>query len=129
MPSIGAHTVDTLAGTLIPAGGRLEAIDRPGRDYVDYRLDGASSTPATIRTQTLLGPSAAPAQTTAENLATAVAAALALQGTLQTITDDWGTAHLLCTILDVRPSARAVLDAGVVKALLETTWTVQRGPQ
>jgi len=125
MPSIGSQSFIGLRGAVQPFGERLEEITRAGVDGVAFRKMGKRSRPyQLVSVVDVADASAAEAE---------VAACKALQGTLQTVTEDNSNATeevavLLVDVAAVQPIATpsgGVVDGDNGTFLVRLVWTLQ----
>jgi len=121
MASIGAITVDTIVGSVLPAALSGDAFARKGSDRIDRRDLGNRPTPTQISTTSII--------TTGQAAADAARKArLALKRTFVTIVDGHGTSHANVFIAEVAAAAgRAVIYRNAAAIQLRTQWIVEGG--
>jgi len=125
MPSIGSQSFISLRGALQPFGERLEEITRAGVDGVAFRKLGKRSQPYQMMSVVDVADAAA---ASAE-----IEACKALQGTLQTVTEDNSNATeevavLLVEVSAVQPIATpsgGTVDGDDGTFLVRLVWTLQ----
>jgi len=121
MASIGSISVDTMMGSPTAKGLVTDEYARKGSDRIDRTQVGTRPVPAMIETTTLIT-----GATLAVDADAARKARMALQGTLQTVTDAHGTAHANTMIRIVDPApARRIIYKGADAIQLRTRWTVE----
>jgi hypothetical protein len=120
--TVGTVTVDRMRGRPVPRASRVRVLRRDGYDGHDLKLIGQRAAQTVIETDTTV-------TYTAAALKTAIDDRLALAGSVVTITDDLGQAHANCSIIDVQPTHRPILVGATEQFLVQTRWTVIKGPE